>query len=78
MEYLTMLVFVANINGGEDMPFPIPFITEAQCEQALRASTELYKIFDDDWQETMVGCVRTDVVTGWTVRPKARPEHWSK
>lgn len=76
MTYLTMLVFIANI-GGEDMPFPIPFSTQQICEEALRTN-ELYKIFDNDWQDTMVGCVKTDVVTGWTVRPKARPEHWSK
>ena len=72
MNYLTMLVFIANFNG-EDMPFVIPFQTEATCEQALRAATDLYDVFDQDWEETMVGCVRTDVVTGWTVRPKARP-----
>ena len=72
MNYLTMLVFIANING-EDFPSPIPFLTEASCEQALRAATDLYDVFDKDWEETMVGCVRTDVVTGWTVRPKARP-----
>lgn len=76
MNYLTMLVFIANING-EDMPFPIPFTSEQVCEQALRTN-ELYKVFHNDWQDTMVGCVKTEVVTGWTVRPKARPEHWSK
>lgn len=74
MNYLTMLVFIANING-EDMPFPIPFTSEQVCEQALRTN-ELYEIFDADWKDTMVGCVKSDVVTGWTVRPKARP--WSK
>lgn len=77
MNYLTMLVFIANING-EDMPFPIPFTSEQICEQALRATGELYKLYDADWGATMVGCVRTDVVSGWTVRPKARPKHWSK
>ena len=73
MTYLTMLVFIANINGNEDMPFPIPFITEASCEQALRAATDLYDVFSQDWDETLVGCVKTDVVTGYTIRPKARP-----
>jgi len=75
MTYLTMLVFIANINGNEDMPFPIPFTTEEMCEQALRASQDLYDVFNDDWGDTMIGCVRTDVVTGFTIRPKARP--WS-
>lgn len=74
MNYLTMLVFVANING-EDMPFPIPFTSEEVCEQALRTN-ELYEIFDADWKDTMVGCVKTSVATGYTIRPKARP--WSK
>ena len=77
MTYLTMLVFIATING-EDFPSPIPFTTEEMCEQALRASQDLYEIFDEDWGDTMVGCVRTDVVTGYTIRPKARPEKWSK
>ena len=77
MNYLTMLVFIANING-EDMPFPIPFTSEQIFEQALRTN-ELYEIFDADWgSATMVGCVKTEVVTGSTIRPKARPEHWSK
>ena len=75
MNYLTMLVFVANING-EDMPFPIPFTSEQKCEQALRTN-ELYEIFDADWdRDTMVGCVKTSVASGYTIRPKARP--WSK
>jgi hypothetical protein len=74
MTYLTMLVFIANI-GNEDFPSPIPFLTEESCEQALRAATDLYDVFDKDWEETMVGCVKTDVVTGYTIRPKARP--WS-
>ena len=73
MNYLTMLVFIANING-EDMPFPIPFTSEQICEQALRTN-ELYEIFDADWKDTMVGCVKTTVATGYTIRPKARP--WS-
>ena len=73
MNYLTMLVFVASFNG-EEMQFVIPFQTEATCEQALRAATDLYDVFDQDWDETMVGCVKTDVVTG-SIRPKARP--WS-
>ena len=72
MTYLTMLVFIANFNG-EDMPFVIPFQTEATCEQALRAATDLYDVFDQDWEETMVGCVKTNTPSGWTVRPKARP-----
>lgn len=72
MTYLTMLVFIANI-GGEDFPSPIPFTSEARCEQALRAATDLYDVFDQDWEETMVGCVKTDVVTGYTIRPKERP-----
>ena len=74
MTYLTMLVFIATING-EDFPSPIPFTSEQKCEQALRATGELYKIFDADWGDTMVGCVKTEVVTGYTIRPKARP--WS-
>lgn len=73
MNYLTMLVFIANING-EDMPFPIPFTSEQICEQALRTN-ELYEIFDADWGDTMVGCVKTSVASGYTIRPKARP--WS-
>jgi hypothetical protein len=77
MTYLTMLVFIVTING-EDFPSPIPFTSEQKCEQALRATGELYKIYDADWGDTMVGCVRTDVVSGWTVRPQARPKHWSK
>lgn len=77
MSYLTMLVFIATING-EDFPSPIPFTSEQKCEQALRATGELYKLYDADWGDTMVGCVRTDVVSGWTVRPQTRPEHWSK
>lgn len=74
MNYLTMLVFIATING-EDFPSPIPFTSEQVCEQALRTN-ELYEIFDADWKDTMVGCVKTEVVTGYTIRPKARP--WSK
>ena len=77
MNYLTMLVFIATING-EDFPSPIPFTSEQKCEQALRATGDLYKLYDADWGDTMVGCVKTEVVTGWTVRPKARPENWSK
>ena len=73
MNYLTMLVFIANING-EDMPFPIPFTSEQICEQALRTN-QLYSIFHTDWKDTMVGCVKTTVATGYTIRPKARP--WS-
>ena len=73
MTYLTMLVFIATING-EDFPSPIPFTSEQKCEQALRATGELYEIFDADWdRDTMVGCVKTEVVTGYTIRPKARP-----
>ena len=75
MNYLTMLVFIATING-EDFPSPIPFTSEQKCEQALRATGELYKLYDADWGDTMVGCVKTEVVTGYTIRPKARP--WSK
>ena len=75
MNYLTMLVFIATING-EDFPSPIPFTSEQKCEQALRATSELYKLYDADWGDTMVGCVKTEVVTGYTIRPKARP--WSK
>ena len=75
MTYLTMLVFIANINGNEDMPFPIPFTTEEMCQKAIRAANDLYDVFDEDWDETLMGCVRTDVVTGYTIRPKARP--WS-
>ena len=75
MTYLTLLVFIATING-EDFPSPIPFTSEQKCEQALRATGELYEIFDADWdRDTMVGCVKTEVVTGYTIRPKARP--WS-
>lgn len=74
MNYLTMLVFIATING-EDFPSPIPFTSEQKCEQALRATGDLYKLYDADWGDTMVGCVKTEVVTGYTIRPKARP--WS-
>jgi hypothetical protein len=74
MTYLTMLVFIANING-EDFPSPIPFTTEEMCKKAIRAANDLYDVFDEDWDETLMGCVRTDVVTGYTIRPKARP--WS-
>ena len=72
MTYLTLLVFMAAIDG-EDFHSPIPFNSEQKCEQALRAADALYEIFDAEWKDTMVRCVRTDVATGYTMRPKARP-----
>jgi hypothetical protein len=75
MTYLTVLVFIANING-EDFPSSIPFTTEEMCQKAIRAANDLYDVFDEDWDETLMGCVRIDVVTGYTIRPKVRP--WSK
>ncbi len=72
MTYLTLLVFMATIDG-EDFHSPIPFNSQQNCEQALRAADELYEIFDADWSDTMVRCVRTDAATGCTMRPKARP-----
>lgn len=69
MTYLTLLVFMAAIDG-EDFHSPIPFNSEQKCEQALRAADELYEIFHAEWGNTMARCVKTDVATGYTMRPR--------
>lgn len=72
MTYLTLLVLMATIDG-EDFHSPIPFNSEQSCEQALRAADALYEIYTAEWGDTMARCVKTDVATGYTIRPKARP-----
>lgn len=73
MEYLTLLVFVVTING-EDFKSVVPYQTEGSCERALRLSSDMYNILYNDWEDATVGCVRTDVASGFTIRPKARSE----
>lgn len=72
MTYLTLLTFVVTING-EHFKTVIPFETEATCEKALRLSSDMYDILYNDWEDATMGCERTDVASGYTVRPKARP-----
>lgn len=73
MTYLTLLVFVVTING-EDFKSVIPYQTEASCEQALRLSSDMYDILYNDWEDATVGCERTHVASGYTIRPRARTE----
>lgn len=73
MEYLTLLAFVVTING-EEFKTVLPFETAASCERALRVSSDLHNILYNDWEDATVGCVRTDVVTRYTIKPKARSE----
>lgn len=73
MEYLTLLAFVVTING-EEFKTVLPFETAASCERALRVSSDLYNILYSEWEDAVVGCERTDVVTGYTIRPRARSE----
>jgi len=73
MTYLTLLVFVVTING-DDFKSVIPYQTEVSCEQALRLSSEMYDILYNDWEDATMGCVRTHVASGYTIRPRARTE----
>jgi len=72
MKWFTLLVFTY-VYEGEELRTPILFKDEETCEVALRAANPLYGVLYGVYRNSMVSCERTDIASGYTVRPKARP-----
>lgn len=72
MKWFTLLVFTY-VYEGEEIKTPFLFEDQEQCERALRASDALYEEIRKTYRDSMVSCDRTDIASGHTVRPKARP-----
>lgn len=73
MKWFTLLVFTY-IYEGEKLQARLLFEDEEQCELALRASNTLYKELRRTYRNSMIACDKTDIASGYTVRPKARPQ----
>lgn len=74
MEFFTALIFSYAING-EYFEGGLWFDTEARCETALRNTDGLYETLYLLYEDTMAKCEKSDVVSGYTVRPRPRPDN---
>lgn len=74
MEFFTALIFSYAING-EYTQGGLWFDTEARCETALRNSDELYETIFLLYEDVMAKCEKSDIVSGYTVRPRLRPDN---
>lgn len=74
MEFFTALIFSYAING-EYVEGGLWFDTAARCETALRNSDELYETVFLLYEDVMAKCEKSDIVSGYTVRPRLRPDN---
>lgn len=69
--WLLQLTFVFD---GEQITQSIPMEGINACSRALTAAESFHSELDRTLSGVMMGCKETDIVSGWTIRPKARPE----
>lgn len=73
MTYFVALMF-SYVLDGEEFETLVWFRDEVQCERALRASDAFYAETRTIYPDSMIACVQTDIVSGYALRPKARPK----
>ena len=74
MEFFTALIF-SYVIDGEYVEGGLWFDTEARCETALRNSDDLYETLYLLYEDTMATCKKSDIVSGYTIRPRLRPDN---
>jgi hypothetical protein len=69
MIYFHLLVLSYAIDGTEYASH-IALRDQASCANAM---DEIYPTIRAEYPDSMAQCIKTDTVSGWTIRPKARP-----
>ena len=69
MIYFHLLVLTYAIDGTEYASH-IALRDQASCARAMDG---IYPTLRQEHPDSMAQCIKTDTVSGWTIRPKARP-----
>lgn len=69
MIYFHLLVLTYAIDGT-DYASHIALRGQQSCARAMDG---IYPALRQEHPDSMAQCIKTDTVSGWTIRPKARP-----
>ena len=73
MEFFTALIISYAMNGSY-VESVMWFDTEKRCETAMRNSDDLYETLYLLYDDTMMACRRTEVLSH-SIRPRLRPDN---
>lgn len=69
MSYFAILVLTYTF-GAETYVSELASKDQAAC---ARLMDDIFPAIQAEYEDSMAQCIETDVVSGWTIRPKARP-----
>ncbi len=69
MSYWVILVLTYTF-GAETYVSDLAFKDQQTC---ARMMDTIFPAIQAEYEDSMAQCMETDIVSGWTIRPKARP-----